>query len=123
MAAQLAVTFDDKYVYITDPGVHLLIFRVPSGILHRYSIASNTMEQYLDFKTYEISENFSTWPEADQIALMPGSEIGVISSWVEGADIMVWDLAGTALIGKVELGTGKHTQLVRAIALGPSFEK
>ncbi|MCH8014038.1 MAG: hypothetical protein IH823_04515, partial [Candidatus Dadabacteria bacterium] len=119
-AANLAVTFDDRYVYITDPGVHLLLELVPSGILRRYSIASKSIEQYLDFKTYEISEYFNTWPETDLIALTYGSEIGVISSWVEGANIMVWDLAARKLQGTVGLGRDMQTQLVRAIALGPN---
>jgi hypothetical protein len=117
--SQLAISSDDRYVYITDPGIHMSIFEIPSGILRRYEFLSHTLTDYIDTKDLYISEFFGIWPDLDQIALFPDDKHCVISSWMDSADVMVFDLEDKQLLGTVALGRGKHTQIVRAIEIGP----
>jgi DNA-binding beta-propeller fold protein YncE len=117
--ARLAITSDDRFVFVTDPGQHLSIDVLPSGILRRYEVASRSIDGHIDTKDFYISEFYSIWPDLDQIALFPDDKHCVVSSWMDSADIMIFDLEDMQLLGMVALGRGKHTQLVRAIEIGP----
>ncbi len=119
--AQLAVTTDDRYVYITDPGVPLNETARPLGILRRYDIVTGIVENYIDFKLYNITPTFNGWPMIYKIALFPNNKTCVVSSWETGADLMIWDLVNKELLGKIGLGRGYHTQVVRSIVIGKAL--
>lgn len=121
--AQLAVTTDNESVYITDPGVPPLNETVPpSGILRRYDVHSHNVEDFVDLKLLDITPTFANWPAVDQIELFEENQFSVLSGLDTGADIVVFDMKRKEVVGKIGLGRGHLTQLVRSVTVGRALD-
>jgi hypothetical protein len=113
--AQMGLSRDGRYVYITDPGGYMDERVLPQGIVRRYDVSAQSMEEFLNLSPY-IDTGSVLPPMSDQIVIMPGNRTVFMSSWSVCCQLMKWDFARQALLGKMGFDV-KRGQLIRVLEL------
>jgi hypothetical protein len=117
--AQMELSPDGRYVYITDPGGYMRTWIYPEGIVRRYDIETQSMEDFLLLLDH-IDPDYGFPPMADRMVILPDNRTAFISSWYSGHGVMKWDLERRTLLDRTGFDATQG-QLVREMVLGKRF--